>query len=344
MAFNRKTGVALRDMYENLGDEGTTEAIQELLKSGDVKETDFDLREIYEAVSSDMFPKLTGTLINSIVIKGYENQSLIGDRLATTIPSKMEVETIGGLNGFESPEEVQQGAEYNESDAGEKFVTSKNQKFGRLLSLTEETIYFDKSGEIMRRAQKFGMKAALYKERLIVNGVMDIAGYRSYHPENAETDLYSVTNSNLNTGSPFGETGLDTCWESIQGQTDSEGDPILVGPDNAIALVPIQLWNRAVQMQKSPNVPEGTENAINAYKGTYTPLTSPFVTSASSSDWFFGDFKSAFGWLEVWPIQVMQQKPDSDLQFRRDLKAVFKIRLYGSLAALDPVYIQKNEA
>lgn len=342
MSFKSRSGYALKDMFESLGNEGTSQAILEMLKKGEVGVEDFDLKEIFESVSSDMFPALTGELVNAVVIAGYKNEALIGDQLCTTIPSKMEVEKIAGLDSLQGPEPVLQGMEYNSSSMGERYVTSENLKYGRLLALTEETIHFDKSGEFLRRAAKFGEKAAIHRERLILNGVQDVVGYRSYRPSGIVTDVYSANNSNLNTSNAFGESGLSTVWTTFQGQTDSEGDPILLGPSTAICLVPVGLWNNVNQMARSAHVPEGNENAINTYKGTFTPLTSPFVTIQNATTWFFGNFRKAFAWLEVWPIQTLRQKEDSDFQFRRDIKAVFKIRLYGSLACLDPKYVQKS--
>ena len=344
MSFRSRSGYALKNMYESLGNDGTSLALLEMLKKGEVAPGDFDLKELHEAVSSDQFPVLTGQLISAIVIDSYENAALVGDLLCTTIPSKMEVEKIAGLDSLQGPEPVLQGMEYNSSSMGEKYVESPNLKYGRLLALTEEAIYFDRGGEFMRRAQAFGEKAGVFRERLILNGVQDISGYRSYRPSGIVTDVYSATNSNLNTSNPFGETGLNTIWSTFQSQTDSEGDPILISPSTAVCLVPVGLWNQCNQMARSAFVPEGNENAVNTYKGTFTPLTSHFVTTQHTTTWFFGNFKKAFAWVQVWPIEVLRQKEDSDFQFRRDIACVFKIRLYGSLCCLDPKFVQKSTA
>ena len=224
------------------------------------------------------------------------------------------------------------------------YVTSTNVKYGRLLTISEESVYFDQTGEILRRAARFGEKAKIYKERLIINGIQDVAGFRCWAPNGIQTDFWSALNSNCNVSNPLGDAGLTIAHTAFHNAVDSEGDPVLISPNNAVCLVPIGLWTRANELARSPKIPEGVSNAINTYKGTFTPLTSPFITAQSVDTWYFGDFKKSFAWLSVWPLQTFRQKPDSDYQFKRDISQVYKVRMFGSLSALDKNYVQKSTA
>lgn len=137
---------------------------------------------------------------------------------------------------------------------------------------------------------------------------------------------------------------MGTIYSGFHDQTDSEGDPIIISPNNAIALIPIDLWNQANQLAHSALVPEGSENAVNSYKGTFEPLTSSSVSNQSSSTFYFGNFRRAFSYLEVWPLQTFTMKPGNESEFRRDVKLTVKVRLYGSVAMVDPKYLCKCTA
>ena len=77
--IRNKLGTAIRDMRESLGDKGTKETIKEMLKKKQLAPEDFSIQELWyafernedgtvrdytEAVSSDMFPQITGEIIN----------------------------------------------------------------------------------------------------------------------------------------------------------------------------------------------------------------------------------------------------------------------------------------
>ena len=355
MGFNTKTGTAFRDFLEAHGTVKESKmALAKMLKDKEISATDFSLKEVLlacetanmkEANTSDLFPLLTGELINSQVISGYDNPDLVGDRLVTIIPSKLKQDKLASISGLDMPEEVLENASYNESLMEEgNYVTSDNKKFGRLLSISEEAIHFDKTAEIMRRANNFGEKARLFRERMILNGIQDITGYKVYHPLGVQTDAYSATLGNLSASSPFGESSMEKIYKIFHDQVDSEGDPIIVSPSNAIALVPVELWNRANQMAKSILVPEGVENAVNSFAKTFEPLTSPYVTQQSATTYYFGNFKRAFSYLEVWPLQTFVMKPGNEDEFKRDIKLTVKVRLFGSVAMVDPKYVAKCTA
>jgi len=358
-----KLRAALRDMHESLGDVGTVTTIREMLESGELKPTDFSLQELWaaferddagfvkpvsEAVSSDMFPKITGELISSTIIKAYDGVKTIGQMITTTVPAKHEIETYAGFNANEMPEEVQQGRDYNDSDLGEKYVTVEHKKFGRIISITEEMIYFDQTGQVIARAQGIGKKAAQYKEKLIVEGVQDVNS-NVFRPSGVAVAFYRTSASgdrkiNSRASTPFGEAGLREGFKLMHNMQDENDDYILVDPANLYGLFPFDLWVEAVQMQKSTLVPEGNENAVNIWKGVYEPLTSPYITAQSATAWYLGDFAGDFVWSEVWPLQTFTAKPGHEKEFRADIKSMHKVRFYGQIGALDDKHAYKFTA
>jgi len=356
--FNIKTGTALKDLIEAQGNKGTLRVIQEGIKDNKIKPEDFSLAEIWyaceggksvsEAVSSDLFPQITGELINAKVIEGYKTVNTIGDRLVTVVPAKHKTETYAGFTAADMPDEVPEGSEYNDSLIDEKYVTVPHTKYGRIISITEEMIYFDQTGQIIMRAQRIGEKAAQYRERLIVEGVQDVNS-NVFRPDGVATAYYRTTASgnrkvNSVSSNPFGEAGLREIFKLMHNQIDENGDYVLIDPSNAILLTPFDLWVEAVQMQKSTLVPEGTENAVNIWKGAFTPLTSPYITAQSTTTWYLGDFRADFVWSEVWPLQTFTSKPGNEDEFNKDIKSKHKVRFYGQVAALDDKHGYKATA
>jgi len=358
MSFRNKTGESLKNLLEAKGEDGAAIVIERALEKKKIRPEDFSLREIWEActggknimeaVASSSFPKITGTLINSKIISGYESVPKIGDDLVTTVSSNMQVDTIAGFSDVETPEEVGEGDAYKDSTISEKYVQAQNVKYGRMISITKEMIFFDKTGQVMNKANRIGIKAAQYKERLILRGVQDL-DTKVYRPSGVPTAFYSSTNRNLISTNPFGESGLTAVRVRADSMKDDslgvgDDDYIFVNVDNLIALVPRDLEVQAWELANSTLTPEGSEGAANFYKGRFKVRSSPFVGAQSTTTWFYGDFKEDFWWEEVWPLTVESQKPGHEDDFIKDIKARVRVYFYGSCVAIDTKHCFKNTA
>ena len=366
MSFRNKTGTALRNVLESQKVGGAVVVIRNLLEQKKIAPEDFSIKEIWEqccmhefghlvdvneAVASSAFPKITGELINSKLIMAYDAVPTIGDKLVTVNKSNVQLEVIAGITAAETPLEVGEGEEYSDSTIAEKFVTAQNIKYGRMISITEEMIYFDKTGQVLNRAQGIGEAAAQYKEKLIVEGIQDINS-TVYRPSGVPTAFYSSTRStgaNLITSNPFGESGIEGVMKAAQDmKNDSIGnednDYVFIDYNNATVLVPIQLYTPAWQMAYTVQVPEGNENALNMFKGKFVPMTSPYITQKSATTWYWGNFAKDFWWNEVWPLQVLTQQVGHEDSFKADIKARFKVRMYGSISAVDTKHSFKSTA
>jgi hypothetical protein len=332
-------------MVESVGPQGAVQVVHDVIESKKMRPEDFSIREIYEAVTSDMFPQITGELINAKVIDGYSTAATIGDQLVTTVPSKLEVETIVGFTDVDTPEIVPEAAPYNAGTIGEKYVTIRNIKYGKLMAVTEEAIMFDRTGQLLTRAQRIGEKAAYYKEQLIVEKAIDV-----------NSDAYAVSGTpgvvfraaasgnhkiNSRTATPFGEAGLEEAYKLMHNMTDDNGDYVVINPSGLTCLIPQDLYVEALQMVQSTLVPENTDNAVNIYKGAFKVLTSPFITRNSTSTWYLGDWKQDLLWTEVWPLETQTMKPGSEDEFKKDIKAQFKIRFFGGCGYIDHKHVYR---
>ena len=353
MSFKNKTGEALKNLLESKGTAGALQVIEKALKEKKISPSDFSLKEIWEActngasvheaVSYKSFPKITGALINSQLIAAYDHVPTIGDKITTTLKSVHKNETIAGISAVEGPDKVAEQERYKDSSITEKYVTAMSEKYGRMISITEEMIYFDQTDQVLIRANDIGEETAQYKEKLIVEGVLDVNS-DVWQPSGVATAIYSSTNKNT-ASATFGESGLETARKTIQmmqndagdqaSSTDSEKDYIFIDDANMILLVPSDLEVEAWQMENSALTPESAENAKNFFKGRFTTLTSPYISKRSTTNWFMGNFKKDFRWIEVWPLQTFTQPAGHEDEFMADIKTRLKVRFYGTVAAVD---------
>lgn len=303
-------------------------------------------------INSTMFPVATGNIITNKVIEAYNMDGLIGDMLTTRMPSNLRSETIPGFTASQGPDEVAEGDQYKDSSIGEKYVTTETSKKGRLISVTEETILFDRTGEILMRAQKIGEATAQEREKAILNGVTGV-NPNVYKPNGIATTLYAAGNKNI-----LGSNGL-TDWASIealevyhaenvkddrQGET---GEPVLWMP-RQLLVYPANKYT-AKRIVSATEIREVTNTNTTTLSGNpidtnLAILSSPLMpTAGTNTDWFYGDFPRQFGWQEIWPIQTFAQGASSDLAFERDIIARFKVRYYGGIFAMDTRYVMKSQ-
>lgn len=335
----------------------------------------FNYVEMQEAVESTAFPSATGVLIASKVIEGYNMPGMIGDDLVTVMPSRLKQERIVGFTSLEGPQEVPEGGPYGESSFTEKYVTTDTAKKGRILEVTEETVYFDQTGQILLRASRLGEMTREEREETILAGVVDVgssaAGYKDvYRPSGTAEALYSAGNNNyLATATPLVDwTDID---EALQYHADNvRDDRAVTGERRPIIFVPKVLLTAqkklatgarimsATEVRSQPAAADATNvmisgNPMTSIARGLRVLSSPlldYLAGVSGSnyndadDWFIGDFQKQFIWQEIWPIQTFRAPETDDARFRRDVVARYKVRYYGGIAAIDERYVIKVNA
>jgi len=346
----------MKKAVADLGQEQAVAHLMDSVATGKVAPEEYRLPDLYESLDSTAFPKATAALIHKKVMDGYQMINTIGDQLVTVVPSSLKQETIVGFNAAEGPKQVLEGMPYEDSSISEKYVTITNRKFGRLISVTEEAIMFDQTGQLLQRAYKIGQKAAYYREKEIVECVID-ANTTSYYPSGSATALYASGNGNLisSGGGVMNVAALEAVKLLINAQTDSNGDYVLINDGAMILLVPPDLEVDAWEMLKATTVTgvsgatsaDGVPGSLNYFggpnffAGKYRILSSPFCSTSTA--WYLGDFKEDFWWTEVYPIQIQQKNSDED-KFHRDVVAHYKVRYFGRCGAVDYIHCYKSLA
>jgi hypothetical protein len=340
MSFKSKTGAVLKETVESIGVQATGQLIREMFNEKKAKPEDFSIKEIHESVNSSDFPVIAGELISSKVIEGYKSTTHVSQELFTIVPSKVQQDKLVRWKSAMGPDRVLEGTPYNDSTLGEAFYQPlPSEKWGRILSITEEAIYFDQTGNILTAAHDLGRQTGNEKEKNVLNGVQDLGTWsgRIYRPGNVDTALFSAAIGNTLTAA-FGEAGLEALLKAQDALVDDEGYYISFEPGQMIGLFPAELWVNAVQMVESTLVPEGTEGAKNIFKNMFIPYRSPYVSNASASTWYIGNPKTCFNWMQVWPLETFSMGKQTDDAFTRDISYKFKVREYGVLTAVRPQF------
>ncbi|WP_437185585.1 hypothetical protein SH668x_002696 [Planctomicrobium sp. SH668] len=327
------------------------------------------LRESNPGASAHLFQVVTGELIGRKVIEGYEDDAgFIGDRLVNAIPSRLRNAKIAGFRALGGPTEVAEGHPYEESSFAEKFVTSLESKQGRILSINEELIAFDQTGEIHRRAMALGYYLRQERERTIVRAVTDAdasGGQFVYRPSGTGQSLYASNGSNRNyigsgntTSSAFNAAVPLTSWTDIEkalhyratevkdDRVDGQSRPI-VAPARQI-LVSEKLRGTARSIVQSTEVQVNTSSSetrfANPVHNLLEVLSSPFLDEqggSAASHWYLGDFRRQFIWTEIWPVQTFLQRTEGPASFDRDVVLRVKARYFGGVSAVDTAYVTK---
>lgn len=392
-------GTSLRGLIESHGAAGFYQKVCELLNEKQIGVDDFSYYELADAcgvlpqlrslregrggdgspaqllsesnpgIGTNLFQVVTGELIGRKVIEGYEDDSgFIGDQLVTVMPSRLRNSKLAGFRALAGPTEVAEGHPYEESSFEEKYVTTRESKQGRILSITEELIGFDQTGEINRRAMALGYYLRQERERTIVRAVTDAdsgSGKYVYRPSGGGAALYNANGSNRNyvgvgntTSTAFNAAVPLVDWTDIDivqryRATEVRDDRIdgtprpLVAPARQM-LVPEALRGTARSIVHATEISvtsaEGDMRMANPLHGTLEVLSSPFVDEqggAALADWYLGDFRRQFVWTEIWPVQALLQRTESEAAFERDVVLRVKARYYGGISAVDTAFVTK---
>ena len=144
--------------------------------------------------------------------------------------------------------------------------------------------------------------------------------------------------------------------EGFDERTDPEtGEPIVINARQIIVTSSLLYTARriinATQVRgSSANLETLSPNPLNnpnmggATASDLQILTSPYVAArlSTDTDWFMGDFRKAFRYMEVWPLSTQQLPANSDWEFKQDIVRAWKVSEFGVPAVVEPRYVIKS--
>jgi hypothetical protein len=318
-------------------------------------------------MESGAFPHVTGQVIAAAVTDEYNAVPTIADMLVDTIPSSSRMEKFVGFQASDGPSDVAEGEEYPDAGMEDRATMGPEPiKRGFKITVTEETVVFDKTGLLLGRARSQSRQMVRDREKYVISSVQDLTGYKSFYPvvngTPTQTDLYRTSaagtawyNKTINASTTaltlVDYTDVDAVLQLFAAMTDEQGE--LIDPITGaqlILLVPRALWATALKITKATDVryvpvrtSAGDEfgtpgNVLDmVHMGGITAMTSVFMNG--STRWYVGDYKAQFKEQEIFPLQTVELPPD----LTRDVVAGFRVRRKAAVYAVDDKFVCYGE-
>lgn len=303
-------------------------------------------------VNSTAFLNITGQLLVNTVMQAYNDPIFIGDSLCTTQPTRLpRGEKIPGLAEIgNEAEAIGENKPYPLVGFGEDWIeTPEAIKRGMIIGLTREIIVQDLTARLIENARRITYWIRYNKEIRILQTVLGITS--SYKRKDRSIVATYGDNSGDHDWDNLVASNALVDWTDIQAAelafdaiTDpNTGEPVLVQPNTIV--VPSALKHTARRIINATEIRFGdgasatTQTvAANPVAGDYNIVTSQLVKKVTSSDstWFMGDFKAAFAYMEVSPVQTVQAPTNSEMEFTHDVMARWKVSEWGVTAVMDP--------
>jgi hypothetical protein len=374
----------LRRRFELDGAARTYEHLREALGQKHLKPEDFSLRDLAEqfcgrpwvkaldprdggvelleadgdGVDVTAFRNITGQIVYSKIMEGYQHEEFVASRLVDTIPTRFDGEKIPGASKLgDAAKEVAPGMPYPTYGFGEDYIeTPSTSKHGFIVPVTREAVFFDRTNLVLARAAEVGESLGLNKEKRLLDVL--IGATNSFKWNGTSYDTYQAATPWINTLSSnelVDWTDVDAAEQLFANMLDPHtGEPILVsGPSVLVTPAYRHAAHRIFEAAEIRYTSGSTETlADNPLSGQYRVEVSRLmhrrIVASGESDanakkwWFVGNFKKAFAYMENWPITLTQAPPNSEAEFTHDIVVRYKASERGSPAVLDPRYVVKN--
>ena len=322
-----------------------------------------NLQEAGEGVDVSAFSNIVGQFLYNKIREVWEEPGLIGDQLVTEMGTKFSGERIPFLSHIKDEGDVvHEGMPYPETSFGEHWIdTPQTLKYGRIVSITKETIFFDRTGQVGKRATELTTRLKFNKEKRILDTIL---GYiNTFKWDGVTYNTYQTAGTYWTNVVLFNPLVDYTSVEKVEILSEQildpdTGNPIVLDIEQSSILLPrslvhtVQAIMRAEQVWRTnlaavPNVRTISPNILQ----NYGFLTSPFVyqrqlangqnQTYANSTWFMGQFKKAFSYYANWPITVEQAPPNSLPEFERDLVLRYRASERGTTVIEEPRYVFK---
>ncbi|MEQ8788873.1 MAG: hypothetical protein RIC55_21355 [Pirellulaceae bacterium] len=347
--------------------------LREALDKKQLRPTDFSIRQLFEAfveegreladsfsprqgggvalleaaVDTSAFSNISGQVVFTAVMEAFESEAFVFSSLVQTIPTQFNGEKIPGVGRLgDVAEPIGEGAAYPQVGLNEDWIeTPETTKRGFIVPVTKEAIFFDRTNLLLQRAAEVGEFLGLNKEKRVLDCVIDenAAEHRyKWRGTTYATYQSSAPWDNVTTANALDDwTSIDAAEQTLNGITDpNTGEPVLVTPTHLI-VAPRNLHAArrivsATEIQSSAGGDQTmvTRNPIDSYQIASSRLLASRM--ADDTDWFLGNPRKAFAYMQNWPVTVIQAPSNSEAEFTQDIVVRFKASERGAAATLEP--------
>lgn len=358
--------VRIRHLFEALVPSGT-EVLQEFATGGFSTGTS-DLLEA-GVVRSSQFSNITGQLVYAKTLQYFESEEFVFTKEVPDVPSTtIGMEKIAGIGGIgDEAEVVGEGKPYPYVGPVEDYIEiPAAQKRGDIVALTWEAVFADRTGDLLKQAQKLGEFMGVNKEKRIIDCIVDegtgavsaVRGGHRYHWRGSSYATYDTgtTWDNVTTSNALVDwTDIEGAELTLSRLTDQNtGEPMMVVPDVVVVTKQLEYTARYVITATSMAVNAGgyaTSGTPTRYElpnmvPKYRILTSRLLETrmATDTDWYLGNLKAAFGYKTIRPLKVDQAPPNHPDEFERDIVNQWKVSEFGTPYTEQPRAINESRA
>ena len=366
----------LKRRYELDGAESTCHHLTESLGRGDLQPTDFKIRDLAEAlvpdgvewvrkmdpsrrrmtitesdaVDTSAFVNITGQVVYSAVMSGYENEAFVLSGLVRTITTQLDGEKIAGISDVASGEttQVNEGDQFPYAGVGEDYIETPNTvKRGAIVPITREAVFFDRTGILLDRAAQVGRALGIAKESRVADCIIDhddISAHRYKWLGTTYRTYVSTPWDNTAASNALADwSDVDTAEQLFANMTDpNTGDPVMIGGVTLLTAPELRMKAAHLTAASSTAVGNGASATVQTVSNNplagYMPISSRMIHSRLSNDgqatsqWYLGDFNQAFAYMQNWGIETVTAGADASEAFNRDIIMQFKASERGAAA------------
>lgn len=350
--------ISLLDLAEGLVGRGWARTLGAYQKGA------FALLEANEAVDASQFSDIVGQLMVDRIYEKYNAADFVLSKAVDTIPVTTNLGThkVPGLSRVVDDAQITHpGMDALQTTFVEEYITYPAvEKRNLICAVTLEMIRSDLTGQANESADDVGNKLGLQKEERISRVVLGLVNPFNWNGTAFNTYLTSGNWVNKQTGVTFVDwNAMNKIEQLFYGILDPvSGRPIKIVPKDVLCM-PFRYYSLKRILNatntRTGAYPTSGENTLtdaanplelnyNLMKSVYAyqQLTNAVAVggggvSASNAQEYVvaGDFKKAFGYREVEPMQTIVAPPGNSMEFRQDIALAVKAREWGVPAVKD---------
>lgn len=313
------------------------------------------LSEAAGAVTSSDFSTITGQILYTMMMQDLKPEDFPFQALIPTQSTQFSGEKIPGIaNLGDLAEVVNENEDYPLMGTSEDYiVTPETRKRGFIVPVTKEAIFFDRTGDLLRKCGSVGNSLMINKEKRAIDCLVD--QNTTAHRYNWRGTVYATYQASTPWINVTGAANVLVDWSDLDvvhqvfnAITDpNTGEPVMIEPDTIIVTKENEETARRIINATEIVVHSGgyatsgnlTETrAPNPMASKYRIVTSNLLATRTTDDqhWWMGAPSKYARYMENWPITVTQAPAGNSDDFNRDIVAKYKCSERGQYAVIEP--------
>ena len=275
------------------------------------------------------FANVLGTSVNRRMVKQYKSQPMWWEPIVNIVSlndlkqqDRNRMESLGALS-----ERTTGGAEYAELTWAENVETYSPTEYGNMVPIAQRAVVNDDLRALVRVSVELGRSAGITVNEYVSNLFTQNSGNGPTLADSVQVFNNASHESNRVT-LPLNRTNYATVDQTMRKFTDNSSKRIGLTPE--FLLIPAELRQTALQLERSQQVPDSANRAVNIYAGTFRTIEVPQFTDANN--WYLLAGPGQVDLLEMGflngrrePEMFVQADPNVGASFTHDVIR-YKIR------------------